>query len=68
MKVLREEGAYAQLAVVGNGLFIILFDVVREVVDWNVVVLNVLHDLRRTKSARQLQPISAEKEVHELVS
>ena len=35
----------SQLAVLLNGLLIILLGVVREVVDWNVVVFDVLHDL-----------------------
>ena len=36
---------YTELAVVLNSLFIIFFDVVREVVDGNVVIINVFHDL-----------------------
>lgn len=43
----RKEGA--KLAVLLNSLFIILFRVEGEVVDWDIVVLNVLHDLSYTK-------------------
>lgn len=35
----------SQFAVLINGLLVILLGVVGEVVDWNVVMLNVLHDL-----------------------
>lgn len=35
----------SQFAVLINGLLVILFGVVGEVVDWDVVVFNVLHDL-----------------------
>ena len=36
---------YAELAIVLDGLLIIFLDIVWEVVDGNIVVLNVLHDL-----------------------
>lgn len=35
----------AEFGVVGDGVLVVLLDVVREVVDGDVVVLNVLHDL-----------------------
>jgi hypothetical protein len=34
----------SELSVLLNGVFIILFDVVREVVDWYSVVLDIFHD------------------------
>lgn len=37
--------AYTKLAVVSNGIFIILLNIVREVVHRNTVMLNVFHDL-----------------------
>jgi len=37
--------AYPQLAVVLDGVFVILFHVVGEVVDWDVIVFDILHDL-----------------------
>lgn len=39
--------AYTKLAVVCYRLFIIFFDVVREVVDWDTVMFDVLHDLKK---------------------
>jgi hypothetical protein len=36
---------YPQLAVIDDGLFIVLLDIVREVVDGDIIVLNILHDL-----------------------
>ena len=38
-------GTYAKLAVLLDGLLVIFLNVVREVVDGDVVVLDVLHDL-----------------------
>jgi hypothetical protein len=43
------DATYAEFAVVLDSLFVILLHVVGEVVDWNVVVLDVLHDLERKK-------------------
>jgi len=39
--------SYPQLAVVDDSVFIILLDIVREVVDGDVIVLDILHDLRQ---------------------
>ena len=38
----RHEGT--ELAVIGDGVFVVLLDVVREVVNRNIVVLDILHD------------------------
>ena len=44
-----EQSTYAELAVVLYRLLVILLDIIREVVDWDIVVLNVLHDLALLK-------------------
>lgn len=36
---------YTKLAVVLDGLLVIFLHIIREVVDWDVVVLNIFHDL-----------------------
>lgn len=41
----------AQLGVVLDGVLVILFDVIGEIVDWDAVVLNVLHDTLLETSA-----------------
>jgi hypothetical protein len=38
---------YPQLAVVLDGIFVIFLNIIREVVDGNVVVVNILHDLQK---------------------
>ena len=37
--------SYPQLAVIDDRLFIVLLDIVREVVDGDIIVLDILHDL-----------------------
>ena len=37
--------SYPQLAVIDDSVFIVLLDIVREVVDGDVIVLDILHDL-----------------------
>ena len=37
--------AYPQLAVIDDSVFIVLLYVVREVVDGDIIVLDILHDL-----------------------
>jgi hypothetical protein len=37
---------YPQLAIVLDGFLVVLLHVIREVVDRNVIVLDILHDLR----------------------
>ena len=46
-------GTYSQLAVVLDGILVILLDVIREIVDWDVVVVNIFHDLRGVVSLKQ---------------
>lgn len=41
-----ETFTHSQLRVVLDGILVVLFHVVREIVDGNAIVLNVLHDLR----------------------
>ena len=43
----RKDITYTKFAVVLDGLLIIFLDIIGEVVDRNVIVLNVLHDLDR---------------------
>lgn len=45
---------HPKLAVVLDGLFVVFLDVVREIVNRNVIVFNVLHDL----SARKISAVS----------
>lgn len=40
-----EIATYAELAVVLDSLLIVFLDIIREVVDGNIIVLDVLHDL-----------------------
>ena len=47
-------GTYAKLAVLLDGLLVVLFDVVREVVDGDVVVLDVLHNLVHVSTSKAL--------------
>ena len=41
---------YPQLAVILDSIFIIFFNIVREIVNGNVVVVDVLHDLQEAVS------------------
>jgi len=51
---------YPQLAVVLDGIFFVFLDIIREVVDRNVIVVNVLHDLHEGVS---LNPSSGTQDV-----
>lgn len=42
-----QKGSYTELAVVLDGFLVILFNVIREVVDRDVVMFDIFHDLDR---------------------
>jgi hypothetical protein len=45
-----EDVTYAEFTIVLDGFLVILLNIVREVVDWNVIVLDVLHDLENNNN------------------
>jgi hypothetical protein len=45
-----ENVTYAEFTVVLDGFLIILLNIIRKVVDWNVIVLDVLHDLENNNN------------------
>ena len=47
---------YAELAVVLDGLLVVFLNIVREVVNWDIVVLNVFHDLMPSVSNKDVKP------------
>lgn len=42
---------YSQFTVFGYGVLVIFFNVIREIVHWNAIILNVLHDLALNQTA-----------------
>ena len=46
---LKNVDSYPQLAVIDDSVFIVLLDIVREVVDGDVIVFDILHDLYQDK-------------------
>lgn len=43
---------YPEFAVVLNGFFVVFFDIVWEIIDGNIVVFNILHDLTKSSTPR----------------
>jgi hypothetical protein len=47
MEMINRNGiTHAKFAVVLDGLLIILFNIIREVVDGNIIIFDVFHDLQ----------------------
>lgn len=50
-----EQSTYAEFTVVLNCLLVILFDIIWEIVDRNIVMLDVLHDLHENYQDQKIQ-------------
>lgn len=55
-KLRHKTATYAEFTVVLDGLLVILLDIVGEVVNWDVVMLDVLHNLKKKNQTLKLKP------------
>ena len=59
--------SYPQLAVINDSVFIVLLNIVREVVDGDVVVLDILHDLCQKRIDSTFSVLPASQPTHTLL-
>lgn len=64
---LEHADSYPQLAVVDDGLFIVFLDIVREIVDRDIIVFNILHDLRQDESIPRFRFCGRDETAHTLL-